>query len=148
MMKLTFALLFALAITRLHAQEYVTPIVDYCWGDTIAFLKVPSNFKEHNWHYGEGTMTTLTYPDSSRIFLHIGGNMTVPWLWKDDYLVYESQMIGEVEIRNGRKKGTQLFWREVVFSGMMNIGYEGITKQQIKAYDQSIDSFVLYKKKK
>ena len=55
------------------AQTSDSSMIEFNWkgiGNFNATLFVPDNYHQNDEYYGEGIFTTLTYEDSSCIFLH------------------------------------------------------------------------------
>jgi len=142
-MKSTIILLFVIFIDS-FAQTSDSSLVQFNWkgiSNYQAKLLVPKNYIEKDDYYGEGIFTTLSYKDSSCIFLHFGGNMQIPIM--DDNIDVEDSIKNKKGItRKGRLSNCQLFWREDnLEESLMNIGYYNVPKDKIKQFEKALDSF-------
>jgi hypothetical protein len=136
-----------------YSQTIDTVLIKYSWkgiGQYKAELLVPQNYQEKNDYYGEGLITILQYPDSSYIFLHIGGSMSSPLLNQNidsNIIVMDSVKTEERIIRKGKINEKELFWREdKLLELCVNIGYYSVKSKELIFFEKSIDGFLLIKK--
>ena len=116
-------------------------------------LAVPSGFTIDRKNYKEGEITTLKYPDGSRIILHCGGMMNLPLLSGTHYLpstTRHTALRDEIVGHTGN-----LYWREddyvrqkphgkfISFVEMFppDIAYDKVPFERKKNFDLARDSF-------
>jgi hypothetical protein len=119
-------------------------------------LNVPSGFREAVRDYKEGTVTTLSYADESRIILQQGGMMRIPLL-QDKHPVRQESETSEKLTRAGVNPQAGTFWREDDFkrkppAGHVatwldlfppNIAYDHVPQVRKREFDDALDSFKL-----
>jgi hypothetical protein len=116
----------------------------YWWvwsGDTLGVLEVPSHPKVVHDEYGEGVAFTLSYPDSSYLILHFGGDIHLPFLDGADYAVDSTFNKGSATIRVGHIKGKPLYWREESREHLINILYCNVTKARLPLFENALATF-------
>ena|SRR4030042_5387474 len=132
---------------NLKSQQFDS-LETYYWipvSDTLAIIDVPPNYKIKNWFYGEGVLTNLVYSDSSKIFLHFGGCVSLPFCQEPDCIVKRKFEVKDRIYRSGILKDLNLYWREEnhVESAFVNIGFVNVHENNLLMFNRSLDSFKL-----
>lgn len=123
-------------------------LVEFVWrsrsNQELGKILVPSGYTESTKAYTEGVQTNLGYPDGSYIILHKGGMITLPFLKPPDYEVIKSHKSSSKIVREGRERGTGLFWREENSYGVwppLNLAFASVPKAEVNLFENAIASF-------
>jgi len=126
------------------------PLTERFWwtwsGDTLGVLEVPSHFKVSHDEYGEGVVFTLSYPDSSYILLHFGGDIYLPFLEGPAYAVDSTFKKGSTTIQIGHVKGKSLYWREESRAGLINLLFCNVRKNMLPLFEKALATFQPWKR--
>jgi len=134
-----FLIIFSIAVCPAKSKN----LKSFKWkikNKIVGTLLVPSGYKLHNNYYGEGIFTSLSYKDSSEIFLHFGGDISLP-IVRDDIIVNDSVSNKCGKGRKGLLKNKNLYWREDNHPCLINIGYLDVHPEMKIEFEKSIDSF-------
>jgi hypothetical protein len=139
----------------LFDQIVTTEFVNYKWLGRHAAahistyeieLRILKNYNQNHWYYGEGVITTITYPDSSLITLHCGFNTKIPFFDGPDYFVEEIIVLDNYIIRKGTNMKSKLYWEERNFKQEpINIAFDYVPKEKINVYQKVLDSIQIKK---
>ncbi len=143
-----YNLIFVFLLSGLHQSGNVavgdSAAEKYWWvwsSDTLGVLEVPSNPKVLYDEYGEGVVFTLSYPDSSYLVLHFGGDIRLPFLDGPDYVVDSTLNKDGATIRVGHIKEKALYWREESREDLINILYCNVTKARLQLFENALATF-------
>lgn len=143
--------IFCLGLLGTYAgQARAQSTILYRWvfdGDTLASIKIPSGFKENQWKYGEGIVTTLAYPDSSFFAFQYGVDIRLPLFKSPDHLTRTTKETSRMTIRSGSLNHSRLLWCEKTFKKIpMSIGFSRVSPASFKIFNESLSTFRLTKK--
>lgn len=111
-------------------------------------LKIPKDYEQDHWYYGEGVVTTLQFSDSSILTLHCGFTMKIPLLDEPEYSVNFMSDLEDYILRRGINKKTKLFWEEHNYKGKpINLAISNIPKDKITLYQNVLKSIKISKNK-
>jgi hypothetical protein len=126
----------------------VPQLVEFVWRSKsnreLGKILVPPGYIESTKTYTEGVQTKLGYPDGSYIILHKGGMITLPFLKAPEYEVIKSGKSTSRLVREGRVRGTELFWREENSYGVwppLNLAFANVPKAEVNLFENAIASF-------
>ena len=141
-----YLLVFGLFGTIFNQSNYVT----YEWigknsKKTKAFsgimgvesieLPVKREFFENHLMYGEGIITTLSYPDSSSITLHLGFSVKLPFI--EEPAILDSVESEDYIERSGIIKGKN--WKERNYKKIpLNILYQDVGDKEKEIFELSL----------
>ena len=150
-MKTYIVCLIILLISCFSESTKVESLTTYYWipkSNTIAIINVPPNYEVEHHFYGEGVITNLMYSDSSLIFLHFGGVLSLPFCKKPDCIEMNKRQLGDRLYRSGIHINSNLHWREEnnVISALINIGFSRVRESKLDVFNKSLDSFILNEK--
>jgi hypothetical protein len=135
-----------------HAQSDVDSLTVYEWlgpdGDAhfatvTARIEVPSGYSSNHNYYGEGVITTLTYPDSSQIILLCGTTIEAPLLPKNRPIQKKYERSGR-KIWRGQDPDGRTYWREEQLKDqspfVVTAGYTGVKEKKKDVFNQALVS--------
>ena len=103
-------------------------------------LPVKKEFIEKHWFYGEGVITTLSYPDSSSITLHLGFSIKLPF--KEEPEIIDSVECVDYVERSGKTNGKN--WKERNYKHIpFNIIYDNVGDREKELFERSLEKLNL-----